>query len=430
MEVTQMNYRKSALTLYLVCLMFALLTGSAFAEKVQIKAVIWGGESELEVEQEIVEEFNQLYPDIELTVESYAGYDDKILVETAGGVGPDIMLLDSISVPFWMEKDVLIDLTPYLAEEDSDFLEQFFPNVVDAGRIGDKFYALPKDFTPQVLYYNRRAFDLSGITEPQPGWTWDEFMEKAPKLTSDEPRRERRAVYFDDWIYRWVNWIWSLGGEVLAWEDGQLKADGYLNSMETIEAFAEYIGLRNDRSVAIAWRDIGVLGVEPLLSGRCALWGSGHWWLQSLRRLRAFKPEEIRVVGYPVRDERANLMAESGFAMTVNTKNPEEAWEAIKFLTGPFAQEKRAESGLAVSANIAVAQEFAYADPIEEGFLLEVPFMKVHVIEHPDSDRISDIIDTAVRSAIYDGKALGPTLEIATEQVEMVLKENPWSPFQ
>ncbi|MDD2629322.1 MAG: hypothetical protein PHV61_04030, partial [Limnochordia bacterium] len=98
--------------------------------------------------------------------------------------------------------------------------------------------------------------------------------------------------------------------------------------------------------------------------------------------------------------------------------------------TGPFAQSARAESGLAISANIAIAQEFAYADPIEEGFLLDVPFMKVHVIEHPSYDQISSIIDTAIRSAAYDGKALGPALEIAAEQVDMVIKNNPWSPYE
>ena len=60
-------------------------------------------------------EVQWLYPDIELVVETYGGeYNDKILVETAGGVGPDVMLLDSISVPYWAEKGILIDRTPYL----------------------------------------------------------------------------------------------------------------------------------------------------------------------------------------------------------------------------------------------------------------------------------------------------------------------------
>lgn len=422
--------RASFFTLVL-CLVIALVTGSALAERVRVKAVIWGSQNEWEVELEIAEKFNELYPDIELVVETYGGeYNDKILVETAGGVGPDVMLLDSISVPYWAEKGILIDLTPYLEKEAPDFLDQFFPNVVDAGRIGDKLYALPKDFTPQVLYYNKRSFDLSGISEPSSGWTWDEFMEKAPKLRSDEPRRERYAVYFSDWIYRWINWVWSLGGEVLGInQDGYLQASGFLNSPETLRAFEDFIGLRNDRDVAIASRDIGILGVDPLLTGRVALWGSGHWWLITLRRMRAFNPDEIRVVNYPERETRANLMAESGFAMTINTKHPEAAWEVIKFLTGPYAQEKRAESGLAISANISVAQEFAYADPIEMGFLVEVPFMRVHVIEHPSSDQIASAIDKALHSVVYDGEALGPAMENAAREVDVILKETPWSPI-
>lgn len=424
-----MKERRLVVIIALVCLMLIGVGNVSFAEKVKIKAVIWGGPSELEVEEIIAEEFNRLYPDIELIVESYAEYNDKILVETAGGVGPDIMLLDSISVPFWVDTGILYDLNPYIAKEPGDFLDQYFPIVVDVGRIGDRLYAIPKDFTPQVLYYNRRAFDLAGVTEPEPGWTWDEFMDKAPKLTSDEPRREKYAVFFDDSTYRWINWIWCLGGEVLAWEDGQRKADGYLNSQETTEAFTQLIALKDDYNVAIPWRDIGILGIEPLVSGRCALWGSGHWWLQSLRKLRAFKPEEIRVVGYPVKEARANLMAESGFAMTKNTKDPEAAWEAIKFLCGPFAQEARAESGLAVSANISVAQEFALLDPIEEGFLLEVPFMRVQVIDYPNSGDINSELSKAFQAIAYEGKAIGPTLEIAAEQIDLIIRENPWSPF-
>ena len=49
--------RASFFTLVL-CLVIALVTGSALAERVRIKAVIWGSQNEWEVELEIAEKFN------------------------------------------------------------------------------------------------------------------------------------------------------------------------------------------------------------------------------------------------------------------------------------------------------------------------------------------------------------------------------------
>ncbi|MBW7927633.1 MAG: extracellular solute-binding protein [Fimbriimonadaceae bacterium] len=180
----------------LVLLVLAMVGGCSTITgdgRTVVRVATWGGagdDSEFaKVEREIFAEFERQNPDIDIRLELIPGsqeYVRKMLLNFIARSEPEVMLLDASSAAVFVDNGVLKDLTPIIAKDQSFDLDAYFPNVVDIARRGDQVYAIPKDFTPMVLYYNRRLFDAAGVGYPKDHWTYEEFLDAAKRRT--DPR--------------------------------------------------------------------------------------------------------------------------------------------------------------------------------------------------------------------------------------------------
>ena len=64
----------------------------------------------------------------------------------------------------------------------------------EPGKWDGKQYLLPKDFSPLAVYYNKKLFDAAGVAYPKDGWTWDEFLDTAQKLTKTRAPTARPSL--------------------------------------------------------------------------------------------------------------------------------------------------------------------------------------------------------------------------------------------
>ena len=62
--------------------------------------------------------------------------------------------------------------------------EDFDKSILDGLKHDGKQIALPYDFGPMIVYYNRDLFKAANVAEPKPGWTLDDFNAAATKLTT------------------------------------------------------------------------------------------------------------------------------------------------------------------------------------------------------------------------------------------------------
>lgn len=155
---------------------------------ITLRVADWGGAASdpasSRYEREVRAEWNRLHPDIRIAEEHIPGSDayvSKMLTAFVARTEPDIMALDASSAAF-IDNDTLRDLTPF-AQADRLDLTVYYPNVLNLARRGPHLYALPADFTPMMLYYNKRLFAQAGIPTPHDGWTWDEFHADCRRLT-------------------------------------------------------------------------------------------------------------------------------------------------------------------------------------------------------------------------------------------------------
>jgi ABC-type glycerol-3-phosphate transport system substrate-binding protein len=92
------------------------------------------------------------------------------------------------------------------------------------------------------------------------------------------------------------------------------------------------------------------------------------------------------------------VMYEAGLAISRASRHKQAAWQYIKYMAGPAVQRKHVASGLAISANMTVANAFA-GNPIDDVFLQEV-----RVARRPWGSRVEryELIEDLGREMIED----------------------------
>jgi multiple sugar transport system substrate-binding protein len=126
--------------------------------KIVLRLATWGGAAEEDdftrTIHKLWREFEKENPGVEIREEkipSSKDYVAKMLQSFVAETEPDVMSLDASSAAVFINNGVLTDLAPFI-EKDREFdIDDYWPNVVDIARRGDKIFAIPGDFTPMVV---------------------------------------------------------------------------------------------------------------------------------------------------------------------------------------------------------------------------------------------------------------------------------------
>ena len=345
--------------------------------KTVVRISNWGGAGDdSEYEKIILDEYQKFEssnPGVDVRVEGIPGeYVHKMLLNFTAGTQPDVMVLDASSAAVFVNNGLLQDLTIFI-EKDADLaIEDFYPNVVDIAKRGEKIYAIPGDFTPMVMYYNKDLFDAAGVPYPNASWDFEKFLETAKKLTI--PVKKQYGFVFPNWMPGWIMWLWNNGGDVLS-PDGK-KASGVLDSdqnVKTIEWLREMI-LKH--KVAPTLSEAASTGVDLFANGQAAMAVNGHWALIGYKNApkgKDGKPKidwkRLGVVALPHNTPQSHtVMYEAGFGIPKGAKHPDLAWKLIKMWTSYDLQSRYNASGIAVCARLDVSKERA-KDEIEAQFI-------------------------------------------------------------
>ncbi len=400
-------------------------------DRVTLRVALWAGGHELEIEQQVAEAYEALRPGTRVLLESAPnGYEERLLTSIAAGRPPDVYLLDSPDIPTFVDRGLAVDFAPY--REALGFREDsVFPQVLDAFRRGGSIFALPKDFTPMVLYANREVLAGAGLEPPsQTGWTWEDFRRAARTVTTDADGDGRPEVCGFDFprnLYQWVPFVWSAGGDILA--PGGTSATGFMDGPGALEAYRLLTGLAEDGLTPGAQF---VQQGDPAREARFASGGqafllSGHWTLPVFRELIDAGELDLAVLPIPHHPSQAaatSVLYASGWAVPPNAANLRQAIDLAGFLASPEAQRIRARSGLAIPTRVDVAAEIATADEtgIEEAFVALVQGARMTWgAQVRDFSRIEALAVEIMDRRLLNGEALERSAADVARRVDEVL---------
>ena len=415
--------------LILSSIVIACVTPSGCAHepsgKIVIRLANWGGAGDddkyAQVIQQLYAEFEKQNPGVEIRVENIPDeYVSKMILSFIAKAEPDIMMLDFSSASVFINNGVLADMTPMMQRDSSFHLSDYFPNAMAAGRRGSGMYAIPQDFTPMVVYYNKRLFDQAGVPYPRAGWNFNDFLSTGQKLTT----KDQYGFVFNNWMPGWIMWLWNNGGDVLS-PDGK-RAEGYLDSQKNIQTVSFLRDLVEKYHVSPSLSATAAMGVDPFANGQAAMTVSGHWSMVGYANApkdENGKPKitwaDLGVVELPHNTPQANtVIYESGYAIGKNCKHKDTAWKFIKFMTGYHAQSLYNASGIAVDARQDVAKERS-KDPLEASFLPIIPSTRPPWGSRVEGyDFVEQTGQSAMDSILQNGTPVDVALRKAAQQID------------
>lgn len=374
--------------------------GNTGDEPYEIRVATW---ETAETANELLNKAKEAYEDkhpnatVKIEVAPYENYMTKLQTELAAGDPADIIQVGEQNFQRYIERDILVDLTP-LAEGDFDF-NSIIPNVKELLQFDGKYPVMSVGAATMGVYYNKTLFDEAGLPYPEDGWTWEEFVDLAEKLTI---RDGNQYIQYGanlnlgkDWI---EPFIVSNGGSYLS-EDGSTSV-GYLNSDATVEAFQKISDLYNVSQVATNPAElVSLKGIDLFATGQVAMNVNGSWAQADLLK----DPDmDFGVVSPPTMStgNKASLMYTSGMGITKSSNVPEEAWDFLLELTSP-----ETEAGqMWTDSNLAVTEEL-----LESSKQNEDPYLSVFV------EQLDHVIESGYFTNSYWGsvgdKLLTPVIQ-------------------
>jgi multiple sugar transport system substrate-binding protein len=283
----------------------------------------------------------------------FGDYQTRFRTLLAGGAPPDIMRLNDDFLPEISAKGLSKDLVPYLAKSglpEADFLPTFSAARLPSGQRG-----LVVASQVRCIFYNKTMFEKAGVPLPPKvwspdGWTWDDFLETAKKLTKGT--EQYGCTVFADSGYEEM-WSRNNGGPGAFSEDGKKFTLADPQGAEAIQWVAD---LSLKHRVQPAWGDIkpadsdrrlfqaGKLGMMLRVSGNI-----GFFTKNPLNFEWDVAPVPAKVHQYQQGSSVLYIIPESA-------KHPDQAWDFLKFVISEPGGTLVAQAGLAVPVNRKAAQ--------------------------------------------------------------------------
>jgi ABC-type glycerol-3-phosphate transport system substrate-binding protein len=297
------------------------------------------------------------HPGLKITVQGtpWPDYWTKIGNQLSNTGAPCIVGMQSLRLAAYADQLVPIDdlMTKYGVKA-ADFDKSIF----DSMKHGGKQVALPYDFGPLVVYYNRDSFKAANIAEPKPGWTLDDFTKAATALTKGGKFGFTTASIDQEYL----SWVLDLSGAEVLDANGKLA----VNSPAFVDGYKKYVDLMRSSiapPVTVAGYDGYLNMLTAWTSGTAAMYVDGPWMVISNRDAVKFDMGMAPMPAGPGGSK--HYTAGSGFGISKQCATPEAAFQAIVSMTSDKALTGLASVGRAYPARPAVADAWYTAAKIE-----------------------------------------------------------------
>ena len=280
---------------------------------------------------------------IQVTNEGVSGQAElwtKFQSTYAAGDPPDIARLKEIWVFEMFLKDGMKSLDGYF-KSDKDFkADDLLPLYQENFKFKGQNYAIAREVSIIVGYYNKELFKSNGLDAEKPPETYDQFREFARKTTKAANTPQESIWGFDPYEYgtREFVFLWPFlhmkryGAEFWNKE----KTGIVLNTPTHVEAMQLFVDMiHKDRSTVP--NGVGVAqSTSGGKTGKVAMWEQGTWDIPLIPQQT---PDlKFGVFLWPKKVNQGHTPLAGSSAMSKVSKDPDAAWEFMKWWNTPENQ--------------------------------------------------------------------------------------------
>lgn len=296
----------------------------------------WGNQTRNERTQKIIDLYSEQNPGVTIDGQfsEFNDYWQKLATAAAGHSMPDIVQMDYKYLNQYVTNGLLVDLTPYI-EDGTINTADCNQDVLNSGSVNGGLYALCNGINSPALLYNKTLLDENGITVKD-NMTLDEFIDVCKEVYEKTGYKTNLCYNQNE---QWIEYFLR-ADDIVLYEDGKLGGDSYEPYADFFKLYED--GLKDgyviDPSV-FAERSIGSVEQDPLVYGsspETMSWCAFAYSNQLTATVSA-APEgtEIGLTTWPSADPKKSdyLKPSQFFAISTDSKNPEEAAKILNFIT-------------------------------------------------------------------------------------------------
>lgn len=335
----------------LLCLC-VLLTGCGSKNNdVVIKFSTWGSASEMKILTPIIHEFEQENPGVKIDVMHIPqDYFKKLHLLFASNLAPDVVFINNLNLPVY--KKYLEKLDNYVNKED------YYPQPLLALSCDGNVYAIPRDISIMVIYYNKDIFDKYKVSYPTPDWTIEDMFNTSAKLTHNGIwgiSYEQNINYLIPYMKTFGGGVLDTNGKYTGENNFSQKGIKYYNDLAYKYHYAPTPAQTGSKTQA-----------QMFLEGRLGMHLTGRWMVPKYRECAKFNWD---IVNFPKCYAPCDA---SGWAVVKSSKHKDYAIKFILYLSEKKNIMKISGDGLIVPArkDVAESSQFLSGKPAHSDLFL------------------------------------------------------------
>ena len=386
-------------------------------ENIHLRWSFWASAEEMQYWSDRINSYMELHPNVTIEMETttWNQYWEKLTTQVASNSVPDILGMTSGYAREYMVNGALLDMKPYMdrdsAIEGSGWVtDDYYEGVFWSYEYNDGVYAVPYDMGPAAVLMNVDLFNEFGVELPKDGWTFDEMIEIARKLTVDRDGDGITDVYGcaatgkDSTFYD--TFVLSLGSKMaIENEDGSWTFEFSEMTAPYLQKFADGLreGWNYDSQEA---QDLGLFA-----SGNIAMIFANPEWMGKYAKLME-NPNlyvlEAPMTGDPKYDTGSKYIGGGGFSISADTPYPEVCWDFIKYYLGYDGIKKcTAEPFRGIPPLRTLADDFVNSEFAPQNAVALLNFVEKDTADNvffncPNWNRIQSIMNSELE-AVYSG---------------------------
>lgn len=318
---------------FIALLIISIMKFYSPMDEVVLRFSTWGSASEMAILNPIIKEFEESHKGVRVEVLHIPqDYFQKLHLLFASNMEPDVLLINNQNIPvyakFLSDLDAVVDKNVY------------FNKSIECMSYGGKLYAVPRDCSGLVIYYNKDIFDKCGVPYPIKSWSLDDLLKTSQKLT----KNGGWGISYEPVMYYALPFIHSFSG-------GIYDEKGYVGeSNNTVKGLNFYKDLAYRYHCAPMPSEVGSKTLAQMfLEGKIAMHLSGRWMTPKYRTCAKFRWDVVNFPNFKATNDA------TGWAISKRSKNKELAKEFVDYLSSKESIEKFAGDGLIVPARKDVA---------------------------------------------------------------------------
>ena len=205
----------------------------------------WGSQSEVKILQEIIDEFEKEHKINVNFLHIPQNYFQKLHLLYASNKEPDIIFINNQNAPLYIEAGLLEDLSSYFPDAKKTFNNE----ALNCFKKDENLYAIPRDISNLVLYYNKKILKNKNIKFQNKISNINQLKEIAETIKTDNVW----GINYEEDALFWSYYLASNGGGIISNDKTQIL----INKKESLDALNFYSAMINEYKIAPTKAAIG-----------------------------------------------------------------------------------------------------------------------------------------------------------------------------